>query len=97
VFPLVETGLAPSPRTQRRGKPRLYERSDLLCTQKEKGEIRSPLVAIKLLFSYCRPSSSTVSPACTSSSAKTTIPDDAVAVTFRTTTSPTARRGRSLT
>jgi hypothetical protein len=64
---------------------------------KEKGEIRSPLVSIGWFRSYSGGSSSTPSPACTSSSAKTTMADDAVGVTFTTTTSPTARRGRSPT
>src|ERR1019366_5210545 len=65
---------------------------------KEKGEIRSPPRSDQIVaFSYCCSSSSTVSPACTSSRAKTIMADDAVGVTFRTTTSPTARSGRSRT
>src|ERR1035437_8877998 len=56
-----------------------------------------PRFLIGWFRSYSGGSSSTPSPACTSSSAKTTMADDAVGVTFTTTTSPTARRGRSPT
>ena len=65
--------------------------------QRKKGKISLPLIPNPCLLSYCCSSRTTVSPAYTSSSAKTTMADEAVGVTFRTTTSPTARRGRSPT
>src|SRR6266478_3215869 len=81
-------------------KPPLETGPVLSPTQKETRQaafLGTWIVVLLLPRSYSCASSSTVSPAYTSSSAKTTMADDAVGVTFRTTTSPTARRGRSPT